>query len=120
MGMLAQTNFEIRDAERRHRERKVQDNRFRQPIVVIDRMLEELEELNLRGMKRVPLSYEERLGRLAAMVADVPNCGAALENLKVKIGIGKLMDALFAVQEALFARRHGVIFEPDDDLIFAA
>lgn len=120
MNMLAQTNYEIRQAERRHHERKVENDQLRQPIVVIDQMLQELEELNLRGMKRVPLSYEDRLSRLAAMVAGVPNANGALENLKVKIGIGKLMDALFALQEALFARRRGPIFEPGDDLIFAA
>lgn len=120
MGMLAQTNLEIREAERRHQVRKAEDERWRQPIMVIDRMLQELEELNLRGMKRVPLSYEERLRRLALLVAGVPNCGAALESLKVKIGIGKLMDALFAVQAALFAERQGGLYEPDDDLIFAA
>jgi hypothetical protein len=120
MGMLAQTNVEIREAERRHRVRKEEDDRLRQPIIVIDRMLQELEELNLRGMKRVPLSYEDRLRGLVAMVMDVPNCSAALENLKVKIGIPKLMDALFGVEAALFAQRHGGQYEPDDDLIFAA
>jgi len=46
--------------------------------------------------------------------------GAALENLKVKIGIPKLMDALFAVQAALFSQRNGGVYPPDDDLIFAA
>ncbi len=120
MGMLAQTNVEIREAEQRHRERRAEDKRLRQPILMVDRMLYELEELNVRGMKRVPLSYEERLRTLILLVAEVPNCGPAVENLKVKIGIGKLMDALFGLQEALFVQRHGAAYEPEDDLIFAA
>jgi hypothetical protein len=120
MDMLAQTNVEIREAEQRHRVRRAEDRRLRQPIMMVDRMLYELEELNVRGMKRVPLSYEERLRMLIGLVADVPNCGAAVENLKVKIGIGKLMDALFGLQQALFVQRHGAVYEPEDDLIFAA
>lgn len=120
MGMLAQTNVEIREAERRFRARKQEDDRLRRPIVVIDAMLQQLEELNLRGMKRVPLSYEERLRSLVAMVADVCSCGPALEKVKVKIGIPKLMDALFALQAALFAQRNGGVYQADDDLIFAA
>jgi hypothetical protein len=120
MDMLAQTNVEIREAERRHRERKIRDDRVREPVALIDRMLPELEELNLRGHKRVPLAYEVRLERLATLVRALPNSGPALENLKVKIGIGKLMDALFALQQALFVQRHGAIFEPEDDLIYAA
>jgi hypothetical protein len=120
MEMLAQTNVEIREAERRHRVRRAENERLRQPIMMVDRMLYELEELNVRGMKRVPMSYEERLRTLIGLVAGVPNCAAAIENLKVKIGIGKLMDALFALQEALFIQRHGGAFDPEDNLIFAA
>jgi len=120
MGILAQTNVEIREAERRYRARKEEDDRLRRPIVLIDRMLQELEELNLRGHKRVPLSYEERLQSLVTMVTGVTDCGAAPENLKVKIGIPKLMDALFGVQAALFTQRTGGLYPSDDDLIFAA
>jgi hypothetical protein len=34
-------------------------------------------------------------------------------NIKVKVGISKLMDALFAVEEALFSERNGIPVEPD-------
>lgn len=120
MGMLAQTNVEIREAERRHRVRKEEGDRLRRPIALIDVMLQELEELNLRGMKRVPLSYEERLRGLIIIVGGLAACGPALENLKVKIGIPKLMDALFTVQAVLFAQRTGGQYQSDDDLTFAA
>jgi len=34
-------------------------------------------------------------------------------NIKVKVGITKLMDALFAVEEALFSERNGIRIEPE-------
>jgi hypothetical protein len=34
-------------------------------------------------------------------------------NIKVKVGIAKLMDALFAVEETLFSERNGVPIEPE-------
>ena len=85
-------------------------------------MLQDLEELNLRGHKRVPLAFEPRLQRLLELLGTAsPAVAAQMEDLKVKIGISKLMDALFSIQEALFRQRHGNDFEPDgDDLIFAA
>lgn len=122
VGLLAQTNATIRDAERRHRELRADRERLRRPVVLIDRMLQDLEELNLRGHKRVPLAFEPRLQRLLELLGPAsPALAAQTEDLKVKIGISKLMDALFAIQEALFRERHSNAFEPDgDDLIFAA
>lgn len=124
MGLLAQTNAEIRDAERRHQKSKAEDELVRRPIVVIDEMLRNLEELNLRGMKRVPLSYEGRLQELSDLLGRVPALAACRESLKAKIGIVKLMDALFAAQEALFREQHRAVYPPDEDgpsdLIYAA
>jgi hypothetical protein len=122
VGLLAQTNATIRDAERRHREQQADRDRLRRPVALIDRMLQDLEELNLRGHKRVPLAFEPRLQRLLELLGPQnPVVAAEQEDLKVKIGIPKLMDALFAIQEALFRERRGAAFEPDsDDLIFAA
>ena len=60
-GLLAQTNAYIRDAERQHRDLKARQDQVRRPIQLIDRLLLELEEMNLKGMKRVPTSYEPRL-----------------------------------------------------------
>ena len=34
-------------------------------------------------------------------------------NIKVKVGITKLMDALFAVEETLFSERNGISIEPE-------
>jgi hypothetical protein len=122
VGLLAQTNATIRDAERRHREQRADRERLRRPVVLIDRMLQDLEELNLRGHKRVPLAFEPRLQRLLELLSPAsPEVSEQLEDLKVKIGISKLMDALFAIQEALFRERQpGAIELQGDDLIFAA
>lgn len=121
VGLLAQTNATIRDAERRHRELQAHRDRLRRPVALIDRMLQDLEELNLRGQKRVPLAFEPRLEQLLELLAASPAAAAQRENLKVKIGISKLMDALFAIQEAFFTERHGQTVELNgDDLIFAA
>jgi hypothetical protein len=121
VGLLAQTNATIRDAERRQQELRAQRDELRRPVALIDRMLQDLEELNVRGHKRVPLAFEPRLQQLLGLLRTTPSVAGQLENLKVKIGISKLMDALFAIQEALFTERHGTPLEADaDDLIFAA
>jgi hypothetical protein len=114
-GLLAQTNAYIRDAERQHRDQKARQNEVRRPIQLIDRLLQELEEMNLKGMKRVPMSYEPRLEEILALVGPMPSVQEQLANIKVKVGIGKLMDALFAVEEALFTERRGPSLDIESD-----
>ena len=114
-GLLAQTNATIRDAERRYRDQKARQDEFRRPIQLIDRLLQELEEMNLKAMKRVPVSYEPRLDEILALVGPMPSIADQMANIKVKVGIAKLMDALFALEEALFTERHGPSIEPDAD-----
>jgi hypothetical protein len=114
-GLLAQTNAYIRDAEQRHRDVKARQDRVRRPIQLIDRLLQELEEMNLKGMKRVPVSYEPRLEEILALIGPLPSVGEQLADVKVKVGIGKLMDALFAVEEALFTERRGPSIDSELD-----
>jgi hypothetical protein len=113
-GLLAQTNAYIRDAERQSKDLKARQDQVRRPVQLIDRLLQELEELNLKGFKRVPMSYEPRLEEILRLVGPVPSLAEDLANIKVKVGIPKLMDALFAVEEALFTERHGP--SPDADV----
>jgi len=101
-GLLAQTNAHIRDAERQSRDLRARQDQMRRPVQLIDRLLQELEELNLKGFKRVPMSYEPRLEEILRLVGPVQSLAEDLANIKVKVGISKLMDALFAVEEALF------------------
>jgi hypothetical protein len=114
-GLLAQTNANIRDAERQYRDLKARQDRVRRPVQLIDRLLQELEELNLKGMKRVPMSYEPRLEEILALVGPIRSIPEQLANIKVKVGIAKLMDALFAVEEALFSERRGGSVEPEGE-----
>jgi hypothetical protein len=113
-GLLAQTNAYIRDAERQSKDLKARQEQVRRPVQLIDRLLQELEELNLKGFKRVPMSYEPRLEEILRLVGPVQSLAEDLANIKVKVGIPKLMDALFAVEEALFTERHGP--SPDTDV----
>jgi hypothetical protein len=112
-GLLAQTNAYIRDAERQHKDLKARQDEVRRPVQLIDRLLQELEELNLKGFKRVPMSYEPRLEEILRLVGPVAALADDLANIKVKVGISKLMDALFAVEEALFTERHGPSVDSD-------
>jgi hypothetical protein len=114
-GLLAQTNAYIRDAEQRHRDRKAHQDQTRRPIALIDRLLQELEEMNLKGMKRVPVSYEPRLEEILRLAGPMPNLASDIANIKVKVGISKLMDALFALEEALFTERHGAPIDVDTE-----
>ncbi|HET9848926.1 MAG TPA: hypothetical protein VFR68_10275 [Candidatus Dormibacteraeota bacterium] len=114
-GLLAQTNAHIREAEARHRDQKARQDVVRRPIQLIDRLLQELEEMNLKGMKRVPVSYEPRLEEILVLVGPMPSMAEQLANIKVKVGISKLMDALFAVEEALFTERRGPSVDPEAD-----
>lgn len=114
-GLLAQTNAYIRDAEQRHRDQKARQDQVRRPIQLIDRLLQELEEMNLKGMKRVPTSYEPRLGEILTLVSPIAAMPDQVANIKVKVGITKLMDALFAVEEKLFSERNGIPVEPETE-----
>ena len=123
-GLLAQTNAYIRDAERQHKDFKARQDEVRRPIQLIDQLLQELEELNLKGFKRVPMAYEPRLEEILRLVSPMPTLTEDLANIKVKVGISKLMDALFAVEEALFTERHGppvdADLQPYDNALFSA
>jgi hypothetical protein len=117
---LQQANLDITAAYEVHRQDRLHARRLRQPIEAIDGLLYELEELQVRGQRRVPLAYEGRLKDLGQMVGRLPlacgQVGAALQDLRVKIGIVKLMEALYTLQECVFAlraRELGVELVPD-------
>ncbi len=105
---LQQASAEIAAAYGAYQERRRAERELRRPIDEIDRLIREMEELQVRGQRRVPLSYAQRLQDVAQMVRHLSPAGCAAEavgNLRVKVGIVKLMDALFALQECVFAQR---------------
>src|SRR5438046_1990771 len=112
-GLLAQSNAYIRDPDRKQRAVKARQGQVRRPIRLIERLLQELEEMNLKGMKRVPTSYEPRLEEILILITPIAAMPDQVANIKVKVGITKLMDALFAVEEALFSERSGIPMEPE-------
>ena len=120
MGLQAQTNAEIRDAERVYRQRQAHEAVTRRPIQVIDRLLRDLEELNLRGVKRVPSGFGAPLEQLSGLLGSEPDLATKRGDLRVKIGVVKLMDALFAIQARLLAERSNEVYPPDEDDLFAA
>ena len=103
-GFLSQACVEIREAEAEHHSQKAKRRLFRQPIEAIDLLINSLEEMNLKGVSRVPLSYEPRLLQLRAMVAGAGPTVEQLDGLRTRVRIGRLMDSLYAVQEVLFAQ----------------
>ncbi len=104
-GALVRANVEIRDAEHRHHLRKAADLELRVPIAMIDRMLDELEILNLLEVSRVPSSFEGRLDQIRDLLGARPSLAQHAEGLRVRVAINRLMDALFDLQEALLITR---------------
>jgi hypothetical protein len=102
-GFVAQANAEIRAAEAAHLSRKVARQRLHRPIALIDSLIGDLEMLNLRGVRRVPLAYGPRLLQLRAMLVDVATA-EQLGDLRTQVRPVTLMGGLYTVQEALFAR----------------
>ena len=101
VGFMAQANAEIRAAARRHEIDTTTRWRLGRPMRVIDALINDLEILNLRHVYRIPLSYERRLTQLRALLDDAGVPPAALEGLRTRVRIVRLMDQLFSIQESL-------------------
>ena len=101
LGFMAQTNAEIRAAQRRHEIDTARRWRLGRPMREIDELINALEILNLRRIYRIPLSYESRLFQLRVLLADAGVPPAELEGLRTRIRIVRLMDQLYAIQESL-------------------
>jgi len=84
---------------RQRAERRLRD-RDRHAIRLIDATLTDLEELLLSGRKRVP---DSMFWPLARVTAAVP--AEFREDLPTGVGITRLMDRLYSMQEHLLRRR---------------
>ena len=102
VGFMAQANAEIRGAQHRHRLERAERLRRGRPIAYIDGLINDLETLNLKRASRVPSSYESRLRELRLVLADTAVPSGQLEKLRTRIGIVKLMDQAYGIQEVLF------------------
>jgi hypothetical protein len=114
VGSMARANAEIRAAQQHHEIEKANRSRLGRPIAFIDRLINDLEVLNLKGALRVPTSYEARLQQLRFLLTDRAVSSAGLEKLRTRILIVNLMDQLYAIEESLFKHHRPDPWEETD------
>lgn len=101
---LATANLTIRRGLRAHHRRRRERARLEVPMRVLDRMLEELEQMNLSGQKRVPLAFEPRITELVGVLGRE---AGELPPLRTNISPVKLMDMVFELQDRILEARAG-------------
>ena len=95
---LANTNREIWIAYEGDQRRRAEAARLRHLIRAVDQVLEEIEEVNLRGGKTVPVVIRERAVELmAAATGERPE--------RVPTRGNRLLDSLYDAQERLLRRK---------------
>ena len=100
IGPLATANYEIREAERRDRQRR--QARLAEPRRLTDQLLGQLEELNLEGVGIVPESYEPGLAEIRGHLVAWPMVGTRLiERLQSGTPTAELIETVFTIQEVI-------------------
>jgi hypothetical protein len=99
-GPLATANREIREAERRDEQRQLaRSTELRRRT---DRLLSQLEELNLEGLEKVPESYEPWLAELRAHLVGQRGVGRRLiDRLQWGTSPAELIETIFTIQEII-------------------
>jgi hypothetical protein len=109
IGPLGTANYEIREAERRDEQRR--RARLSEPRRLTDQLLEQLEELNLDGVRIVPGSYDPGLAEIRSHLVGCPGIGTRLlERLQSGTRTAELIETVFTIQEYI-APPTAVIFE---------
>lgn len=76
--------------------------RLAEPRRLTDRLLNQLEELNLDGLNEVPDSVEPALAELRAQLAGQDGVGSRLiERLQSGTSTAELIETVFAIQEII-------------------
>ena len=100
MDPLAHANREIRAAEQQSVEQRLA--RLAAPQRLTDRLLDQLEELNMDDVRVVPMDYEPALAELRAQLADH---GGIEQRLLARLQSGtrtaEVIDTIFTIQEIL-------------------
>ena len=100
IGPLGSANREIRAAERRDQQRRLA--RLAEPRRLTDRLLGQLEELNLDGVLTVPVGYEPALAQLRGCLEDVARLRPRLiERLQSGTRTAELIETVFTIQEVI-------------------
>jgi hypothetical protein len=95
---LEDTAKAIRDAEEQRRRRVAEQNRLRRPISQVDQILQELEEIHLRGGVKVPAAMILRIEHLLqTLPAD------CRKEFPLRTTITRVMDNLYDIQDRLFS-----------------
>ena len=116
IGPLGSTNREIREADRRDQQRR--QARLAEPRRLTDRLLGQLEELNLDGVPIVPGSYDPGLAEIRSHLVGWPGIGARLlQRLHSGTRTAELIETVFTIQEVIAPSglpAGAVIFEEPD------
>lgn len=100
MGPLATANQEIREAERQSLEH--QHARLIEPKRLTDRLLDQLEELNLDGVENVPETYEPALADLRDQLGAHPELDhRVIDRLQPGTRTADVIEAIFSIQEVI-------------------
>jgi hypothetical protein len=114
IGPLDSANREIREADRRDQLRR--RARLAEPRRLTDRLLGQLEELNLDGVRTVPDGYEPALAELRDHLEDVARLRPRLINrLQSGTGTAELIETVFTIQEIITPARLPTGSPPFDD-----
>ncbi len=99
-GPLGSANREIREAERRDQQRRLA--RLAEPRRLTDRLLGQLEELNLDGVGTVPDGYEPALAELRDQLEGLARVRPRLiERLQSGMRTAELIETVFIIQEII-------------------
>ncbi len=114
IGPLGSANREIREAERQDQQRRLA--RMAEPRRLTDRLLGQLEELNLDGVGTVPIGYEPVLAELRGHLEDLTRVRPWLvERLQPGTRTAELIDTVFTIQEIISPPRLSTGILPFDD-----
>jgi hypothetical protein len=97
---LEDTAKAIRDAEEQRRRRVAEQSLLRRPISQVDQILQELEEIHLRGGVKVPAAMILRIEHLLQTLP--PDCR---KEFPLRTTITRVMDNLYDIQDRLFSRK---------------
>jgi hypothetical protein len=100
IGPLGSANREIREADRRDRQRR--QARLAEPRRLTDHLLSQLEELNLDGVGTVPNGYEAALAELRGQLEGLGRVRPRLiERLQPGTRTADLIETVFVIQEVI-------------------
>ncbi|MFY9615207.1 MAG: hypothetical protein WAT58_07375 [Candidatus Dormiibacterota bacterium] len=98
--LLEDTVQAIREADRERRRRLAERRRLRRPVARVDEILQELEEIHLRGGIKVPAATIAKIERLLETLP--PECRT---EFPLRTTITRVMDRLYAIQDCLLTRK---------------